>query len=66
MLASKQLPPVPLLLLYHTAGQVIEGLDQAVMKMKEGERALVTVAAKHAFGDQVRSGNDEHLNSRFF
>ncbi|PRW33606.1 peptidyl-prolyl cis-trans isomerase FKBP62-like isoform A [Chlorella sorokiniana] len=33
-------------------GQVIDGLDQAVMKMKEGEHALVTIPAKYAFGDQ--------------
>lgn len=33
-------------------GQVIEGLDQAIMKMKEGERALVTIAPQYAWGDQ--------------
>ena len=40
------------------AGQVIDGLDQAVMKMKEGERALVTSAPTYAFGDQVRLAFD--------
>ncbi|KAL4419972.1 hypothetical protein ABPG75_007070 [Micractinium tetrahymenae] len=33
-------------------GQVIEGLDLAVMKMKEGERALVTIAPHYAWGEQ--------------
>lgn len=33
-------------------GQVIEGLEQAVMKMKEGEHALVTIAPQYAFGDE--------------
>ncbi|KAL4420120.1 hypothetical protein ABPG77_000291 [Micractinium sp. CCAP 211/92] len=33
-------------------GQVIEGLDLAVMKMKEGERALVTIAPQYAWGEQ--------------
>lgn len=36
------------------SGQVIEGLDLAVMKMKEGERALVTIAPQYAWGEQVR------------
>ena len=37
-----------------SAGQVVEGLDLAVMKMMEGEHALVTIPAQYAFGDQVR------------
>ncbi len=36
------------------AGQVPEGLDLAVLKMKQGERALVTIAPQYAFGEQVR------------
>ena len=52
------LPPcVPLLLLLllllPAAGQLLDGLDLAVQKMKQGERALVTVAPRYAFGDQV-------------
>lgn len=41
-----------------TAGQVIEGLDLAVTKMKEGERALVTVAPQYAWGQQVGRWRD--------
>ena len=36
------------------AGQVPDGLDRAVRKMKTGERALVTVAPQYAFGAQAR------------
>lgn len=32
--------------------QQIPGLDKAIMKMKEEEKALITIAAKHAFGDR--------------
>ena len=35
------------------AGEVIEGLDLAVMRMKEGEKALLTIAPEYAFGDEV-------------
>ncbi len=34
--------------------QVPEGLDQAVMKMKSHEKALVTVPAQYAYGPQGR------------
>lgn len=42
------------MILLPNAGEVIDGLDQAVMKMKQGEKALVTIAPQYAFGDQVR------------
>ena len=32
------------------AEQVIDGLDRAVMTMKNGESALVTIAPEYAFG----------------
>jgi FK506-binding protein 4/5 len=37
--------------MFPPADKVPEGLDLAVMKMKEGERALVTVPASYGYGD---------------
>lgn len=34
------------------AEQVIPGLDKAVMKMKKGEKALVTIGPEYAYGSQ--------------
>lgn len=35
------------------AGEVVEGLDLAVQKMKKGEKAELTIAPQYAFGDEV-------------
>ncbi|KAK9813598.1 hypothetical protein WJX73_009452 [Symbiochloris irregularis] len=37
--------------------QVVEGLDLAVMKMKPGEKSVVTIAPKYAWGDQEFKGS---------
>ena len=46
------------------AGQVVDGLDQAVMKMKEGERALVTVAPQYGFGEQASKSKEKSKQRR--
>ncbi len=36
------------------AGEVVNGLDLAVMKMKKGEKVLLTIPPEWAFGAEVR------------